>query len=325
MPLIDCFGRVHNYLRISVTDRCNLRCVYCMPAAGVPWKPRSDLLSFDEILRVARIAVDLGIEKIRLTGGEPLVRSKLIGFIEKLAALPGLKTLAMTTNGTLLREKAHALRSAGLAAVNVSLDTLRAARFRQIALRDGLSDVLAGIQVALDAGFSSLKLNVVVMAGVNDDEILDFVEFARSRPVEVRFIEFMPFPGNPWHADRVVSCHDMQATIEEHYELTSLGDEGTVARRCRIAGIQGRISFISPLSEEFCSHCSRLRLTADGALKSCLFCPAEVSLRDALRAGASDDRLRSLVQEVLVRKRFTHPAAALLRTMEGRCMADIGG
>ncbi len=299
MSLTDGFGRVHTYLRIAVTDRCNLRCVYCMPHDGFISKPRAEILTLEEIERLARLFVGLGIEKIRLTGGEPTVRAGLEWLVTRLAALPELKTLAVTTNGLLLKEQAARLRTAGVQAVNISLDTLRPARFQEITLRDRFIDVLAGIDAARHAGFAPLKLNVVIIKGVNDDQLLDFVEFVRDRPLNIRFIEFMPFRGNRWTKDRFIPWRELQHRISEHYELTSppvdgptpqrgveistssegvRGGEGLgripdslpIAKDFTIPGFMGTVSFISPLSEEFCLGCNRLRLTADGALKSCL-------------------------------------------------------
>ncbi len=324
-PLVDSFSRVHQYLRVSVTDRCNLRCIYCMPEEGAAWKPRAEILSLEEIERLSRLMVSLGIQKIRLTGGEPMVRRDLAGLIETLAGLPGLKTLAMTTNGTLLAKHAHTLRRSGLTALNVSLDTLRPDRFRKITLHDGLGDVLAGIEAALDAGFAPLKLNVVVITGLNDDECSDFLEFVRTREIDVRFIEFMPFPGNQWQPHRVAPWRDVKASIEQNYTLIPVAATDSVARSFRVEGFAGRVSFVSPLTEEFCMSCSRLRLTADGALKSCLFYPAEISLRDAMRHGAPDEELEAMIRAALAQKHLIHPEAHILTTMDSRCMTAIGG
>ena len=296
-----------------------------MPGKGAAWKPRAEILSLEEIERLARLMVSMGIQKIRLTGGEPMVRSNLAELIAKLASLSGLKTLAMTTNGTLLADHAHTLRNSGLTALNVSLDTLRRERFREITLRDNFGDVLAGIDAALDAGFAPLKLNVVVIAGLNDDECGDFVEFVRTREIDVRFIEFMPFPGNHWQQSRFAPWRNIKANIEQNHTLIPVETSEGVARSFRVEGFAGRVSFVSPLTEEFCMSCSRLRLTADGALKSCLFYPAEISLRDAVRNGASDEELEALVRGALAQKHRIHPDAHVLTTMGNRCMSAIGG
>jgi len=324
--LTDGFGRRHTYLRIAVTDRCNLRCVYCMPAADFRWRPRPEILSLEEILRIAGLMTGLGIEKIRLTGGEPTVRDNLEWLVAKLARLPGLKTLGMTTNGARLREKAHALRAAGLQSVNISLDTLRRDRFTEITKRDRLADVLAGVDTAIDAGFCPLKINVVVLKGVNDDELCDFADLAREKLVNVRFIEFMPFAGNAWQRERVVPWSTAKAVIEERHTLTprANGNDG-VARDFDLPDAAGWISFISPLTAQFCGGCNRVRLTADGAIKSCLLHRAEVSLRDLLRAGAGEDELAGLIRSALAGKDFAHPPECDLPDIENRCMTAIGG
>jgi GTP 3',8-cyclase len=327
VSLVDGFGRRHAYLRISVTDRCDLRCIYCMPRMGVAWRPRSEILSLEEILRVARVAISLGIEKIRLTGGEPLVRHNIEGLISELATLPGLQTLAMTTNGTSLAWRARELRQAGLQAINISLDTLRRERFREIALQDRLHDVLAGIEAALDAGFARVKVNVVIMAGINDDELPEFVEFARMRPLNLRFIEFMPFPGTDWHERRFLPWRDMLRVIQARTPLQPLNGHALngTTHDFLIPHGQGTISFISPLSEEFCDRCNRLRLTADGAVKSCLLFPAEVNLRETLRDSADDETIAVLLRAALAYKNFVHPPLCHLPQLANRCMTATGG
>ena len=291
------------------------------------WRPRSEILSLEEILRVARIAVGLGIRKIRLTGGEPLVRQNIEWLIAELAALPGLQTLAMTTNGTDLAGRARTLRAAGLQAVNISLDTLRRERFRTITLHDRFSDVMAGIEAALVAGFSCVKMNVVVMAGVNDDELLDFVEFARPRPLNLRFIEFMPFPGTDWHENRFLPWCDMLRVIQAQTPLQPVEQltTGGTSHDFLIPHEPGTISFISPLSEDFCDRCDRLRLTADGAVKSCLLFPAEVNLREALRGGADDETIIARLRMALTHKNFAHPPLCALPQLANRCMTATGG
>ena len=272
-PLIDTFGRTHSYLRISLTDRCNLRCMYCMPAENGDSASRqysetsrcsergasTHLLSFEEILRVAGMFVSLGVRKIRLTGGEPLVRRDVVSLVSRLAALPGLQTLAMTTNGVLLSKWARDLREAGLSNLNVSLDTLRPERFLGIAKRPYFDRVLAGIDAALDAGFAPLKLNVVVMGGINDDELPDFAELARTRPIHVRFIEYMPFRFNRWSTASFVSweeiAHRLSACID--WSRARPGHEhGSVAKEFVIEDWPGRIGFITSMSDHFCAACN---------------------------------------------------------------------
>lgn len=324
--LIDRFGRKHTYLRISVTDRCNLRCQYCMPQEGIEWKTKDEILTFEEIERVARVFVDLGITKIRLTGGEPLVRKNLERLVEALASLSGLETLAMTTNGVLLKDRARALRQAGLTALNVSLDSLRRERFEHIAKRDDQVQVMAGIYSALECGFEPLKLNVVVMAGVNDDEILDFVEFVRDKPINVRFIEYMPFKDNQWQVSRVFSYCEMKSAIEGRYRLVPLATEsGAVAKDFSLDGFLGTVSFVTSMTDSFCSTCNRLRLTADGSIKSCLFYPAEISIRDDIRSGISDNALASLIRSAVLLKPPEHPPMEEILASENRAMIEIGG
>lgn len=323
--LVDRFGRAHTYLRIAVTDRCNLRCVYCTPATGVARCAPEALLTVAEIVRVARLLVSLGIRKIRLTGGEPTLRPGIDRLVAQLAALPGLETLAMTTNGVLLPGQAAALRASGLMALNVSLDTLREERYARIAGHPGLPRVLAGIQEALAAGFVPLKLNVVVMGGINADELLDFVAFTADQPVNVRFIEYMPFPGNQWQAARFVSYPAMKQAITSRYPLVPLDDAAGVAKRFQVPGFQGTVSFITPLSAAFCAHCDRLRLTADGSLKTCLFHPAEADLRPALRDGTPDAALADQIRRAVGRKLPGHRPVADLVAGGDRSMLQIGG
>ncbi|GMV37601.1 MAG: cyclic pyranopterin monophosphate synthase [Fimbriimonadales bacterium] len=325
-PLTDRFGRVHSYLRISVTDRCNFRCVYCMPPEGIEWRCREELLTFEEIVRLARVFVRLGVDKVRLTGGEPTVRRGIESLLSALAGLPGLHTLAMTTNGFRLREQARIYREAGLTNINVSLDSLRRDRFEQITRRDALDDVLAGLDAALSVGFRKVKINTVVMAGVNDDELLDFVDLARDRPLHVRFIEFMPFHNNGWSVGGVFPLARMREVIGGRYSLEPVRAEpNAVAREWRIPGFEGTIGFIASMTESFCSECNRIRLTADGQIKSCLFSPAESNLRDVLRTGASDDELEARIRTALWLKPKEHPPMEVLAAQENRSMIEIGG
>jgi GTP 3',8-cyclase len=324
--LIDGFGRQHTYLRVSVTDRCNLRCIYCMPNEGIVFKNKKELLTYEEILRVSRIFVSMGINKIRLTGGEPLVRKDLETLISELAKLPGLETLAMTTNATLLAPKAKLLRESGLTALNVSLDTFRKDRFMQISRREDLDQVINGLNAAMALEFPKLKLNMVVMCGVNDDEILDFADFARHNRINVRFIEYMPFKDNEWKIEKVVTAAQIKALIETKHELSVIETEpSAVAKDFAIVGGKGSISFITSMSESFCSTCNRIRLTADGSVKSCLFYPAETSLRDALRRGADDAELERLIMYSLALKPEAHPPAEEIVASENRTMIEIGG
>lgn len=329
--LADDHGRLHTYLRVSVTDRCNLRCLYCMPPGGAALRARAELLTDAEIVRLARVLAGLGISKIRLTGGEPTVRAGLPRLVRRLAELPGVATVALTTNGVRLAGSVGALREAGLAALNISLDTLRRERFRRIAGRDALSEVLAGIDAALAADIRPLKLNVVVMGGLNDDELVDFADFAQARPLEVRFIEFMPFKDNGWRAGAVVTCARMRARLAASRELRPLpaapadGGAATAGRRCAVAGARGTLSFIAPMSAAFCAGCVRLRLTAAGELKTCLFHPPVLNLRDALRRGAADGELAALARAAVLDKPAARPADDRLPIWTGEGMSAIGG
>jgi cyclic pyranopterin phosphate synthase len=324
--LVDRHGRKHTYLRLSLTDRCNLRCSYCMPPQGIDWTPRADILTEGEIVRLAGIFVGMGIDKIRLTGGEPLARRDIGRIVERLGALPGLKTLAMTTNGISLAERAAPLRTAGLNNLTISLDTLRRDRFKEIAKRDKFDAVMAGIEASLAAGFTPLKINVVAMRGVNDDEILDFVAWGRDRPINVRFIEYMPFPDNHWSKGGLMPYAEMRALISRRYQLIPLvGPLTDVGKDFRLAGHVGTVSFISSMTESFCGGCNRLRVTADGNIKSCLFQPAERSLRDAMRAGALDADVEALILQAVAGKQAAHPPMDQLMTMKNRNMIEIGG
>ena len=328
MPfLTDSFNRPHSYLRISITDRCNLRCVYCMPPDGIEARNRDEILSFDEIVRLAEIFARMDVNKIRLTGGEPLVRKNVDALVERLSAIPGIRTLGMTTNGVLLAEQADALYRAGLRRLNISLDTLRRDRFDRIALRACYDAVMRGIDTVIERGFEPLKLNMVVMKGVNDDELCDFVEFAMSRPVSIRFIEFMPFTANRWNDQGFMSYGEMKERIGERFEMLPVpaSDASDVARSFRIPGIQGTVGFISSMSEHFCATCNRVRLTADGSIKACLFAPAEVNLRSLLRDGTDDDLIALRIREALIPKQFAHVPMSELSMIENSTMISIGG
>lgn len=326
-PLVDRFGRAHTYLRISLTERCNLRCRYCMPVDGLVPRHSSHLLSFDEIERLVRLSARMGVTRVRLTGGEPTIRPDLVELVARLVSIPGITSVGLTTNGMRLAELAAPLRQAGLTRLNVSLDTLRPERFEQIARRPGWHRVWAGIEAALAAGYEPLKINVVVIGGVNDDELEDFGRLAQTLPIEVRFIEYMPFRGNGWQEARMIPWRDMFARLSQLWPLTPVerADPHAVSRVYRAPGFAGSLGFISSMSEHFCGGCNRLRLTSDGAIKSCLFQGAELSLRNALRAGADDEALAALLHQALAGKWEHHPPASELANMEARTMTEIGG
>lgn len=331
-PLLDGFGRVHTYLRISVTERCNLRCVYCMPAEGVPLKPRESILSYEEILRLARVFARLGIRKVRLTGGEPLVRRDLVGLVAELKRIPGIETVGITTNGVVLADHLMDLRTAGLDQINLSLDTLQPERFRLIALRDDFARVWAALERALELGYGEperpLKLNVVVMRGVNDDEMPTFVELTRERPIRVRFIEFMPFDGNAWSKDKLLPFAEMRDRIAGQFRLErdpADSDPHNTAREFIIPGHAGNVGFITSMTNDFCGGCNRVRLTADGNIKACLFHDAEYNLRDRLRAGADDAELERLIRLAIAKKSWGHAPIDELAASPNRSMIRIGG
>lgn len=324
--LVDSFGRPHTYLRISVTDRCNLRCTYCMPPQGIDWKPREEILTFEEILRLARVLDGHGIRKIRLTGGEPLVRTELEQLAQGLSVLPHLEHLTLTTNGILLKQKAEVLKRAGVTGITVSLDTLRRERFEAITKRDYLPAVQEGIEAVFAAGFPELKINVVVMAGVNDDELLDFMTLTHDRPIHVRFIEYMPFQDNQWSQGGLLPYAEMRQVIETRYTLTPQAQKASaVSKDFALPGCTGQVGFVTSMTQSFCGTCNRIRLTADGAIKSCLFHPAEVSLRDAMRDGATDEELITLIQTALRQKQAAHLPMEELARQENRPMIAIGG
>ncbi|NWI91890.1 MOCS1 protein, partial [Pitta sordida] len=325
--LTDSFGRQHNYLRISLTEKCNLRCQYCMPEEGVKLTPKSELLTAQEIITLARLFVKEGVEKIRLTGGEPLIRPDVVDIVGQLYKLDGLKTIAVTTNGINLTRMLPRLKEAGLNAINISLDTLVPAKFEFIVRRKGFHKVMEGIHKATELGYRPVKVNCVVMRGLNEDELLDFVDFTKDLPLDVRFIEYMPFDGNKWNFKKMVSYKEMLDTIKQRWpELEKLPCEtSSTAKSYKVPHFQGQISFITSMSEHFCGSCNRLRITADGNLKVCLFGNSEVSLRDHLRSGASQEELVQIIGAAVGRKKKQHAGMFNISQMKNRPMILIGG
>ena len=328
--LKDGFGRVHDDLRISVTDRCNLRCTYCMPVEPV-WFPHREILSYEEILRLARIFLRRGVRKLRLTGGEPLARRDLHVLIRKLAEEPGVEDLSLTTNGVLLGSMAVSLAEAGLRRINVSLDSLLTERYEELTGRAVLDRALAGIEAAERAGLAPIKINTVLLRGVNDDEMFSLVERSRRHGWELRFIEFMPLSNDgSWHLSRVVPGAEIRRRIAERWPLEPdpRGDPHAPATRFRFLDGRGRIGFIDSVTAPFCTSCSRLRLTCDGKFRVCLYDNAEVDLKTPLRSGASDEELEGLIVQALSRKgrggalEILESQAALPLT---RSMHQIGG
>ena len=332
MDLVDSFGRVVRDLRISVTDRCNFRCTYCMPAEGMTWLDRAEVLTYEEIERVARICVEtFGVDSLRLTGGEPTVRAHLPQLISKLAALrlpDGTKPdIALTTNGATLRNIALELRNAGLDRINVSLDSLKPERFFAMTRRDELHNVLAGIAEAQIAGFTPMKVNAVVERGANDDEILDLVRYGRDNNVEVRFIEFMPLDAtNEWERNKVVSQDEIVATIAAEFPLELMPSRGAApADRWRFLDGKGTVGVIPSVTHPFCGDCDRVRLTSDGQFRTCLFATDESDIRSLLRNGGTDEEIAELIQIAVGAKWAGHQINQVNFIRPNRSMSQIGG
>jgi GTP 3',8-cyclase len=327
-PLIDGHGRHIGDVRISVTDRCNFRCQYCMPAEGLPWLERDAVLSFEEITRVVTLLSQLGVRDVRLTGGEPLVRRDFPQLAAMLAEIPTVEDLSVTTNGYLLERDAAALVEAGVQRFNVSIDSLQRDRFFAMTRRDALPQVLAGLDaLAAFPQAHPIKVNAVAMRGFTEDEVLPFARFARERPFEVRFIEFMPLDADhAWTPDSVLSGNEIRAIIETEFALEPEPREpSATARVYRFADGQGRIGFINPVSEPFCGDCNRIRVTAEGRLRTCLFSLNETDLRTPLRAGASDDELEQLIRDAVWRKELKHHVNEPGFIQPARTMSAIGG
>ncbi|MEM7094025.1 MAG: GTP 3',8-cyclase MoaA [Actinomycetota bacterium] len=324
-PLVDTFGRVHRDLRISVTDRCNFRCTYCMPEEGLEWLSRDEILTFEEIERLAKIMVEqFGVDSIRLTGGEPLVRANLDELVRRLAALG--TDLAMTTNGSTLRRHAAPLKQAGLKRLNISLDSLDRDKFIELTRRDELEAVLDGIDAAVEAGFEPVKINCVVMRGINDDEIVDFARFGRDRGVVVRFIEWMPLDAdNSWTNDRVMSQQEIVDQINEVYPLEPIQRGHEPAQRFRYLDGQGVVGVIASVTQAFCGNCDRVRLTAEGQLRNCLFSVDEFDLRTLLRGGADDESIAAEVARGVHAKWAGHQIGQVHFIRPHRSMSQIGG
>ncbi|XP_014208030.1 molybdenum cofactor biosynthesis protein 1 [Copidosoma floridanum] len=307
--LTDTFGRHHTYLRISITERCNLRCTYCMPSSGVELTRNENILKTDEIIQLANLFVREGITKIRLTGGEPTVRKDIVDIIAQLKGLEGLETLAMTTNGITLTRQLPALQRAGLNLLNISLDTLKPDRFEKFTRRKGWNKVMASIDLAIQLGYNPVKINTVVMRNFNDDEITDFVELTKNKPIDVRFIEYMPFSGNEWNTNKMVPFIEMKKIIERKYHgFKKISDmPNDTSKAFHVPGYMGQVGFITSMSENFCNSCNRLRITADGNLKVCLFeGKGEVSLRDALRNNVSSQDLKIIIRNAVLKKKKQH-------------------
>lgn len=326
--LIDTQGRVVRDLRISITDRCNLRCVYCMPAEGMPWLPKDDLLTFEEIARLARICLDLGVTGIRLTGGEPTVRADLPELVRMLDALRRGLDLSITTNGLKLTAMAGALRAAGLTRVNVSLDTLDPARFHRIARRDRFQEVIAGLEAARSVGLAPIKVNAVLMRGFNEDEAAPLARWGRDHGYEVRFIEWMPLDfQHSWDRAKLVPAAEILSQIAAEFPLEPMAasDPSAPATLYRYLDGGGTVGVIASVTRPFCGHCDRIRLTADGQIRTCLFALQEYDLRGALRGGASDDDIAELLRAAVWRKEPGHLINSPWFRQPARGMSAIGG
>lgn len=327
--LKDSFGRVHDYLRVSVTDKCNLNCFYCNPDSVQNKLNKNEILSYSEILRIISLFVTkFGFKKIRLTGGEPFARKGIMEFISLLSQLKKEHPfiLGLTTNGTLLKDNIDALKKAGVDNLNVSLDTLNKSKFFEINKGSDFDAVIASIDEALQSGFNSFKINTVIMKGVNDDELLDFTNYAKEKNVNVRFIEYMPFTNNSWNKDSFISYAEMKERIEKVFPLTPLPSTG-ITKDYMLSDFKSKISFISSVSEHFCSSCNRLRITSDGNMKLCLFSVNEgiSDIKYLIRNNATDEELTYFIESQVSGKKFMHPDAAVLASYDGNFMRGIGG
>jgi GTP 3',8-cyclase len=326
--LVDSFGRAIKSLRVSVTDKCNFRCRYCMPAEGLEWLPREEVLSFEEIERLVRVMAAMGVSEVRLTGGEPLVRRDIEKLVGMVASVPGVEDLSLTTNGVLLDRLAGPLVAAGLRRVNVSLDSLSHVRFAEITRRDALDRVLAGLAEAeRHPELSPIKVNCVAVRGFTESEVPALAELARRKPYVVRFIEFMPLDADEaWREDDVLTGGEIRALIEERWPLVEIpAKPSSTARRFRFADGAGEIGFVNPVSEPFCSTCDRIRMTADGRLRTCLFSRREWDLKEPLRSGASDAELAAAVRHAVLHKELKHRINDPGFVRASRSMSQIGG
>ena len=329
LPLVDTFGRVHDNLRISVTDRCNIRCFYCMPAEHVSFLPKPQLLTFEEITRFVKVAVSMGVRKVRLTGGEPLVRQELSSLVAQLSEIEGVDDIGLTTNGVLLEEQAEELYTAGLRRLNVSLDALDPVKFKAITRREGYEKVMRGLTKAREVGFEKIKINAVSIRGMTETEIVPFGQFARQTGMEVRFIEYMPLDAErAWEREKVLFAQELLAVLSSEIRtLVPVGEFDPHAPASEYVfedGI-GKIGFISSVSQPFCGSCNRFRLTADGKIRNCLFSLEETDIKFLLRGGASDDEIREAVRGSIWDKKEGHEINAAKYVWPDRAMYSIGG
>ena len=329
LPIVDGFGRVHSALRISVTDRCNIRCFYCMPNESVKFLPSRQILTFEEIEEFVEILAELGVNKLRITGGEPLVRSQLYKLIQKLVAVPGIDDVALTTNGMLLAEQAKSLYDAGLMRLNVSLDTLQETVFQKITRRRGLDRVLNGIRVAKQVGFSKVRINAIAMAGLTEPEIIPLAEFARQEDLELRFIEFMPLDADQaWQPNKVLAGEDVKKMIQQHIgplDPVLSDDPSQPARNFAYADGKGQVGLINSVTEPFCGSCNRMRLTAEGKLRNCLFSTEEWDVRQLIRSAGSRDEIIAQVRQCVSAKKEAHGIDDRDFQRPAKAMYQIGG
>jgi len=325
--LKDGHGRRIEYLRVSVTDRCNLKCAYCMPPGGVELTPRCDMLRYKDLIRLIGIFGGVGVRKVRLTGGEPLVRKGIVGFIRQINQIPGIEQIALTTNGQLLNHMAVNLKEAGVKRVNISLDSLQKERFRSITGHDGLTATLDGIDAVIEAGVKSVKINMVVIKGVNDDEVEAFADMSRDRAVQIRFIEFMPATPEVWDESRLALMSDVKKLVERKGKLIACEKSqwGGPAEIYRYEGAVGEIGFISAVSHHFCAECNRLRLTSTGELLTCLFGDNNLDLKSMLGKGASDGEIMDAIRASLKQKNEVRDLALKKGDKRRRVMTCVGG
>lgn len=328
--LVDSYGRRIKSMRISITDKCNFRCTYCMPAEGLPWLKKAEILSYEEIVRLSRVAAGIGIEQIRLTGGEPLVRRDVPELIRQLHKIEGLRSLSLTTNGVLLKQQAGALADAGLNRINVSLDSLLREKFARLTRRDQFERVMEGLEeLEKYPSIHPIKVNAVAMRDFSEEEVLDFVRLARRKAYVIRWIEFMPLDADQiWRKEDILTGAELKAIIEAEYgplvQITT-GDPAETARRYTFSDGIGEVGFINPVSEPFCATCDRIRLTADGQLRTCLFATEETDLRQVLRSGASDEELAETLRQAVWKKELKHYIGDKRFKRANRSMSMIGG
>jgi cyclic pyranopterin phosphate synthase len=329
-PLVDSYGRRIKSMRISITDKCNFRCTYCMPAEGLPWLKKAEILSYEEIERIGRVAVEMGIEQIRLTGGEPLVRRDVPELVRQLRQLPGLRSLSLTTNGILLKQQAKSLAEAGLTRINVSLDSLVREKFAQLTRRDQLNQVLEGLaELEKYPAIHPIKINAVAIRGYTEEEVLDFARLARRKAYSVRWIEFMPLDADQiWRKEDILTGGEIKQIIEAEYgplqQITS-GDPAETARRYTFSDGIGEVGFINPVSEPFCASCDRIRLTADGQLRTCLFATEETDLRAIVRSTTDNELLEQTIRQAVLHKELKHYIGDKRFKRANRSMSRIGG